>query len=898
MFTVLFLTAWFVLATMTAAQADPVSTVIATGLLGAAAQGTFVFSATVSVLNFAIGVGISYASQALLGKKQDSAVGGMSGTLQLGGIVPRSFIVGRSATAGSLSYAGTWGKSGKTPNAYLTEVIPVSDIRVKGLVGLYVDDAKVEIDYSNTSYGDQGFPVPAYADGSDNRMWVKFYDGTQTVADPFLIEKFGSDPNYPYTADMVGFGVAYAVVTTQYNTELFSGYPVFKFEIEGGLWYDPRLDTTNGGSGPQRWNDPSTWTYTDNPAVILYNILRGLYFGGKWFYGLQALVASRLPNGSWFAAMNECDLQVPKAGGGTETQYRCGGEISVNTKVYDAVQALLTACNGRLAEIGGVYKLSVGAANAAVVAFDDEMLESTDPQLLDPFPSIEATINGIAATYPEPEEGYAPKDAPARYDADLEAADGDRRLAADVSYDLVPYKEQVQRLMLSALHEARRFRKHTVVAGPWAWILEPNDIVAWTSERNGYISKLFRVDAVTDQADLNIGLVLVEVDPADYDWNPDTDYIPVPVNPVVVGYPTPQPMYGWQAFPAQYLDANGNTRRPSIGIAYAGGMTNVRAIRVQVREAWGVKKIAFDGELPYVAPLNQSYSVTLNALLLPDSNYEASGQYIMRGGGPSTPSAWLPVKTDNILFGPLDIYPINIGQLNGDVTKVTEWLGNSLRYVQEELDRIGKLATEQDASKTLDKRQLRTEVSATAAGLRADYTLQILAAVGPGSAIVSRIEQLEVQVNNDIAQAVDLLSTEISTVNGKVTANAQAITALSATVGEVSASVNIRGQAEASPGGGWARWGVQVKTGSDNTWSSGVFFIDVNGGTSRAVFNVDQFIVTNGSDSQAPLTFINGELALQVARIRTAIVEKLSTFSGKTNFGILAPGVEGLEVIY
>ncbi|MGR6752121.1 hypothetical protein ACU6QF_00145, partial [Aeromonas veronii] len=84
----------------------------------------------------------------------------------------------------------------------------------------------------------------------------------------------------------------------------------------------------------------------------------------------------------------------------------------------------------------------------------------------DPFPSLSNTINGISATFPNKNEAFAPTDAPALYNEALENEDGQRRLATDVKYDLVPYSEQVQQLMKAALAEARRFRKHSGTLPP------------------------------------------------------------------------------------------------------------------------------------------------------------------------------------------------------------------------------------------------------------------------------------------------------------------------------------------------------------------------------------------------------------------------------------------------
>lgn len=41
----------------------------------------------------------------------------------------------------------------------------------------------------------------------------------------------------------------------------------------------------------------------------------------------------------------------------------------------------------------------------------------------------------------------------------------------------------------------------------------------------------------------------------------------------------------------------------------------------------------------------------------------------------------------------------------------------------------------------------------------------------------------------------------------------------------------------------------------------------IAGNQSRIVMNSDQWIVTNGTNSASPMTFINGELTLMVAKI-------------------------------
>ena len=80
-------------------------------------------------LQMAVGIGLNYAARALAGKPKAPGFS-VQGKLQAGGDVPRSFMMGYGATAGSLVYANTWGQVDNSPNAYLVQVIALSDLPV------------------------------------------------------------------------------------------------------------------------------------------------------------------------------------------------------------------------------------------------------------------------------------------------------------------------------------------------------------------------------------------------------------------------------------------------------------------------------------------------------------------------------------------------------------------------------------------------------------------------------------------------------------------------------------------------------------------------------------------------------------------------------------------------
>lgn len=236
-----------------------------------------------------------------------------------------------------------------------------------------------------------------------------------------------------------------------------------------------------------------------------------------------------------------------------------------------------------MVEAGGSYKFYVGAPDDEIFSFTDSEIISTQEQSFTPFYGLEDSINGIQSTYPNPEEGWKTKTAPPLIRTDLEVLDGNRRLMANVPLDMVWSAGQVQRLQKSALEEAQRARRHTFVLGPEAWVLEPGDVISWTSARNGYITKLFRVDGVADRADLDVLVDLTEVDPSDYNWDFFTDFTPVFDGPLVIVDTPPLPAAGWMAYGVEISDNDGNPRRPGIEVQYQSGLQNIEAIRVQVR---------------------------------------------------------------------------------------------------------------------------------------------------------------------------------------------------------------------------------------------------------------------------------------------------------------------------
>lgn len=755
---------------------------IFTAIAAAIGLSGFFAAAFVTVAELGSAALLSYAVRAISGQPKQSADSfGVQGKLAGGGDVPRSFGLGYHVTAGSLVYANTHGAGYDTPNAILTQVIALSDLPGERLVGLWINGAKVTLSDGDADYAsytdddDFGYAVPEFirphnGEGSPTpHLWVKFYDGTQTQADRFTVAH-ASSIERPYTAAFVGTGVCYAIVHAFNDENLWSGFPTCKFELSGVPLYDPSKDTTAGGSGAQRYGDPSTWGGDGDqfPAVQVYNILRGFSYGGAWLYGLQNATAARLPAANWIVQIGKCRATVVGADG-AEPAYRTGGQVDVSAQPANAIEAILTGCQGRISEIGGFYKIHLGAPDSPTFTFSDGDILSTETQTYRPFFSLADSVNGIQATYPDPEQGWNSATAPAYYRTDLEARDGDRRLMASPAFDFVPYAEQAQRLQKSAIEEAQRARTHTLALPPPFWIVEPGDVGEWTSTRNGYDAKQFRVDTVVDHGNLDVTLSLTEVDPSDYDWDSDTEFQPVTGGGTISNPPAPQGVALWDAQPYTLLDQTGLVRRPAILISWDGTQPGCNGLKYEIR-------LASDGSSVTRGTVNSftAGNRIITESILPATTYDVRGQYI-----PSSPrdmlwSDYVTVTTPDIRYSLAEFD----AALKAQVTEIQDQMQTQ---IDEAVNRIAAIASEISSRTWLDKREVRSDLFAVAGDATA------------------RITSLETVVADDelaFANYQTTVSAQFATTNASVTTNSSAIATLNGyAAASYAVTLNVNGYA-------------------------------------------------------------------------------------------------------
>ncbi|KRA42088.1 phage tail protein [Devosia sp. Root635] len=828
------------------------------------------------LINLIIGIVLSAAStllkQAFAPKEQKST--GTRGSAQVGGKVPQYFLVGTVGEPGKFEDGGEWGNDGEVPNAFTTDVHSFGDLPITGLSGLFVNGVKVAI--PATGAVDQGYPV---ADLS-GKFWWKFYDGNQTTADAFLVSKFGAKADRPWTSDKIGRGLPYLVTTSLWDETLWTAFPKIMGEFQGIKLYDPRLDTTAGGSGSQRWDNPSTWAFSDNNAVIIYNIERGIYYDGAKVWGGSATEA-QLPYDVWAAAMDACDEPVTLEAGGTEKRFRAGRRINLNERPADVIKELLIGANARIshASDGTIYVL-VGVPDEPDGAFSDADVLASEPLGSIPFPNLDSIINGATATYREPLQAWEDKETAPYYRSDLETEDDGRRQVEGLDLGTTFSGTQAQRIIKAVVEEGRRFKTHVVALPPEYAQFRPLQVLAWTSERFDYSAKLFLITARTRTPWGQVVFGLQEIDPADHDWTPGTDEQPLSFAPVVTNRPAPQEVSGPSVAPVPgELAYDVFWSAPSVAV-------DVDFVRISHR-------VPPETDSQYTVVVPKPDLLTGSAripvpLSLSGETIEVQIEYIALSGREMVASAWMEVTIGVVGIGP--------GDLTDEVNNSRAWASRTIEQIMADSDAMLALLGDAMMGNAVDRQTLRTEITARFETTTAAYVLAIevvatdlgaLAQVtetlsaeyqtskatfegqittlstGQG-ALVTRTENLEATVN-DPTTGVDATAAALSSLSSTVTTQGSAITANAAAVIAVEADVDGRFagglftiEAVSAPGGWDARAALAVRATTGVSFTIAGIYLDAKSdGTSRIVLDADELVTVGKQRSVSGLSFID-----------------------------------------
>ncbi|MEF2073475.1 phage tail protein [Consotaella aegiceratis] len=755
------------------------------GALGAGAG----LAATIGQIGAAaIGIGLSVAAQALKKTPETETTSGTKLEVQYGADVERQIAVGLVAVAGHDIYTNTYGGSNKK----IQKVFELSDSRITAVTRIAINGYWYSLDLSDED-ADRGYAVigtDSDNDSAQGHIRFKIYDGTQTAADPNLIEE--ANPSGRWTENHVGIGISYVVVTAEWDDEDMSSFPQFLFEFQGAPLYDLRKDDTVGGAGSHRWDDPTTWEYSENPIVQSYNYERGFFIGDELIMG-KGMPASDLPPAAWMSAMNVCDEAVDDA-----ARYRSGFIFSAGDGVThtDNLEPVLNAAAAMLVEkVDGDYPI-VGANQPVVATLTDDDLIVDASRTFQAKRSRTELVNAVFGSFNKPDDLWSSTSYEPQINETAQAADRERH-AVPLDFEAVDNEGQAIRLADIAIRENRYQASATITVRP-RWVrLEVGDWITWTSARYG--NRTYRVVGrslapMNGQGARNVNLSLQEIGNGVYDSS-----VTIPERTVRVGQAAPvytSTLPGFGVLPTTVTSEDGRTY-PAL-YAYWTLIDDVTVDSVVLRY-WNAaddsQKITKVIQLDHAAPQTDAI---LAEGVLPRTQYEIEGTVV---ANPPRGTTWAGPVT--VTTGDEDL-TVRLVDLEEDVQEV-------LAQGQEDFDAFRALIESLSSSVALSAGHSLSEVNRlngvafdlsggldeTGAALIAEQQTRQTAddlAASQIEGAVTRIGGLEDDVVAQSA-AQQLLESRTATVEGLVDTQGQAITAVQSSLGDVEGQVS--GQATA-----------------------------------------------------------------------------------------------------
>ncbi len=343
-------------------------------------------------------------------------------------------------------------------------------------------------------------------------------------------------------------GCAYYVPFWKLDDEVWeSGIPQrLTAIVEGCPLYDPRRDSTRGGSGAHRVNDQNTYAFRDgsveigrNPALALLTYLLGWRINGKVVWGM-GIPVNRIDFDNFRTYANLCEERVAVQGGGTVQRYTADGIFST-TDSHETVINGLTAAMGscKLTDRGGTYCIVGGYDDTAgpKIAFDADDLvapsNGSSPYIWNPAPASRERFNIVRGRFANPDELYQLTDWGDPIEREPLADGIPRTMSIDLG--AVSRAETCQRIAKQMLlREYLCPGMFAATFGPKAFAVEIGSVITLSLPAEGWNNKLFRVMEQAESHDLFFQMTLREEDPVIYAW--DREEKPLPANIRPQGY--------------------------------------------------------------------------------------------------------------------------------------------------------------------------------------------------------------------------------------------------------------------------------------------------------------------------------------------------------------------------
>lgn len=522
-----------------------------------------------------------------------------------------------------------WETFGSGNNGHV-QVIAAACHEITAFGNLYLDEKPVSFSGNNAT--------GVYAGLLSRRQVLKGISGAGIA--------LGSGTRWTASSSMTGCAW-FALIWTYNQEKMPQGIPSRVTQVvKGAKVYDPRRDSTRGGSGAHRADNPATWEYlptdSNGQPIGRNNALQMLAYTlgiralspvtGQWeLRAGRGADPADVDFDTFIAAANACEVE----GWYSDCILSTGDSHGTNEGILEA------ASGGRLSDTGGRFSYYVSTddtANVAAFFNESDIIGETD---WEPAKPMSEQYNQLPGTFTDPAALFQTRPLPLCFSQEYYDQDGYKKRAEPEKLSSVQDPVQGQKLLRRKLNRSRLQGTFTATFNLRGLKVRDHSIVRLTFAQLGFVNKLFRVVQQGISKGGGIQLVLEEESPA--------IYLPGPIVAV------PPPSVGEGGDPSLAVSVSDLAANPS---GVTSGASARDAIRVSfsapgqnVGKTEGRFKKTGDVDWSPLPPLTRDQTGWFVHPLLPATNYTFEARHVTLF---EVPGPWATVSqtTNSVTLDP------------------------------------------------------------------------------------------------------------------------------------------------------------------------------------------------------------------------------------------------------
>lgn len=559
-----------------------------------AAQGSGIFGLTSAYAAAAAGTalvtGLSLAASKFLVKQPASLQDAIDRlNLTVDPQAPAKWIIGTTPAATDIVYIENHG----TNKEWFSLVVAAAAHRVDSFGAFSVDDETLS------------FSGAAATGNWNDTLWIDYKYGTDSQTALGVLNSI----TWSWPNDATGYGIAhYHLLLQMGKGKTQGGIPSRVTQVVNGCpVYDPRLDSTNGGTGTHRYDDNTTWEFTNGGvdigrnwalAVVVY--LLGWYENGKLVWGM-GVDPDDINWDQVVASANVCEETVDSA-----ERFFIDGIMALDGNHDRVLNELESAIGGHIAFIGGQW--FVWAPNDDLTEYysisDTDLIPDVGVEF-NPTIELPDLYNTARGRFVDPSSLYQPVVYP---DVEESTAitddDGYRILPMDFS--LIQSEARAQRVARYLVRRSRFGGSWTFAMGPKGLLFRPFTVTSINLTETDGDDVTVRVVDMTFSLTGVVALTVVEEDSSIYDTTATLGTSVSQQDPNVIAAGTKVAVTGIAAS-STYVQGTNGTKSDAIAVSWDDPGGFVSSTEIQYKKTTDTN----------YTPLGSGHIGFLNAVIVP-----------------------------------------------------------------------------------------------------------------------------------------------------------------------------------------------------------------------------------------------------------------------------------------